>query len=276
MRYSMRLKMQLQQKLRTFVTMTETNKSDFDEQMTQFNPLVFGSDHFPWLWFLLVLFLLSFSDFVMCILTAIKERVTVAAARLCEDVWNMSESHSTVTAQEWCVYPLREENKPEVKPISCLQRFCCCRRMKNYSCMDLRKSKPWCLSLIFWELGAVTQKMPDLSKAMLRVSSCVVTTGAVSLAATCSSLGCIPPRTPRLVAVLLQAQGFPRSGERAVRDDTGRVSQNTSCLSWSTSITSARESVGEESRNMREWLRSETQVEGWRRKKRKKMYLIII
>lgn len=44
MRYSMRLKMQLQQKLRTFVTMTETNKSDFDEQMTQFNPLLF------WLW----------------------------------------------------------------------------------------------------------------------------------------------------------------------------------------------------------------------------------
>lgn len=247
MRYSMRLKMQLQQKLRTFVTMTETNKSDFDEQMTQFNPLLF------WLWPLSMTLISSGSvpsQFLwFCDVHFDSYQRTVAAARLCEDVWNMSESHSTVTAQEWCVYPLREENKPEVKPISCLQRFCCCRRMKNYSCMDLRKSKPWCLSLIFWELGAVTQKMPDLSKAMLRVSSCVVTTGAVSLAATCSSLGCIPPRTPRLVAVLLQAQGFPRSGERAVRDDTGRVSQNTSCLSWSTSITSARESVGEESRD---------------------------
>lgn len=40
----------------------------------------------------------------------------------------------------------------------------------------------------------------DLSKAMFRVSSCVVTTGADNLAATCSSLGCIIPRRPTLLA----------------------------------------------------------------------------
>lgn len=89
-----------------------------------------------------------------------------------------------------------------------------------------------CLSII----------VSDLSKAMLRVSSWVVTTGADSLAATCSSLGCTVPRRPKLEAALLVAPPFTRPGERAVRDETHKVSQNTSCLSWSTSITSALES----------------------------------
>lgn len=82
----------------------------------------------------------------------------------------------------------------------------------------------------------------DLSNAMLRVSSCVVTTGADSRAATCSSVGCITPRRPNPAVVLLQAPPFPLPGESAVRDDTHKVSRNTSCLSWSTSITSALES----------------------------------
>lgn len=86
----------------------------------------------------------------------------------------------------------------------------------------------------------------DLSKAMLRVSSWVVTTGADSLAATCSSLGCIAPRRPKPAAVLLQAPPFLRPGDSAVRDETHRVSQKTSCLSWSTSITSALESGRQE------------------------------
>ncbi|KAA8593826.1 hypothetical protein FQN60_004660, partial [Etheostoma spectabile] len=47
---------------------------------------------------------------------------------------------------------------------------------------------------------------------------------------------------PKLAALLLQAAPFPRPDERALRDETHKVSQNTSCLSWSTSITSALES----------------------------------
>lgn len=86
----------------------------------------------------------------------------------------------------------------------------------------------------------------DLSKAMLRVSSWVVTTGADSLAATCSSLGCTAPRRPKPAALLLVAPPFTRPGESVVRDETHKVSQNTSCLSWSTSITSALESGRQE------------------------------
>lgn len=97
---------------------------------------------------------------------------------------------------------------------------------------------------------ATAVKQTDLSNAMLRVSSCVVTTGAESLAATCSSLGCAAPRRPILAvavaAALLEASPFSRVGESAVRDETLRVSQQTSCLSWSTSITSALESEGQE------------------------------
>lgn len=91
-------------------------------------------------------------------------------------------------------------------------------------------------------LSVLSIMLSDLSKAMLRVSSWVVTTGADSLAATCSSLGCTAPRRPKLEAALLEAPPFTRPGESAVRDETHKVSQNTSCLSWSTSITSALES----------------------------------
>ena len=75
-----------------------------------------------------------------------------------------------------------------------------------------------------------------LSKVIFLVSSWVVTTGAERRATTCSPLGCSAPRRPRPAVPLCEV------GD--VREDTHRVSQNTSCLSWSTSITTALESDG--------------------------------
>ena len=103
---------------------------------------------------------------------------------------------------------------------------------------------------------------------MLRVSSWVVTTGADSLAATCSSLGCSAPSNPRPLAVLQPVPLEPLAptpmfefpvvglgavtGVGAAREERERVSLNTSCLSWSTSITSALESGVNERREMGE------------------------
>lgn len=81
---------------------------------------------------------------------------------------------------------------------------------------------------------------------MFRVSSWVVTTGADNLAATCSSLGCIIPRRPKLLAAPPLVSRFPPPCERDARDEMLKVSQKTISLSWSTSITSAVESEGQE------------------------------
>lgn len=79
---------------------------------------------------------------------------------------------------------------------------------------------------------------PHLSNEMLRVSSWVVTTGAESRAATCSSVGCSAPSPSSPKPPL----GPRREDGDDANDDMHSVSQNTSCRSWSTSITTALES----------------------------------
>ncbi len=86
-----------------------------------------------------------------------------------------------------------------------------------------------------------------LSKEMFFVSSCVATTGVDRRAATCSSLGCsAPTRLKAFVHGLVE-------GEAGEEERHGSVSQNTSCLSWSTSITMALESEWQVERET-EWM----------------------
>lgn len=164
----------------------------------------------------------------------------------------------------WCSQYWKISTHHGVFDLCTIQSILCPSHLKVYDkvfsiCVCVRDCN-WTLIYLYFVCLFIVS---DLSKAMLRVSSWVVTTGADSLAATCSSLGCTAPRRPKPAAPLLQAPPFTRPGESAVRDETHKVSQNTSCLSWSTSITSALES---ERREGDRWeKRRESQIRKWDR-----------